>query len=246
MILLLDAGNSRFKWAKLSRSRPILLGNKSYGTQSSADSVIKVLDNLHPHRVVIASVLDTEFSGSLRLWAESKTNIELQFITTQTMAYGVRIAYAHPEHLGVDRFVALVAAHRHTNTASVIIDCGTAVTIDALSAGGEHLGGLIMPGLEMMRVSLVKDTNRIRFQDDSVSLPLLARDTGEAVLSGTQRMLASAIDRLSSQMETELTSPVTRILCGGDAPRMISWLEGNYIHDPLLVLKGLAAFALAA
>lgn len=243
MILLLDAGNSRFKWAELIHSQLIQQGSEPYGEQGRAESVIELLEKLSPQSVVVASVLDGKFSESLRLWALSKSNLSLRFIKTRNAAHGVRIAYEYPEHLGVDRFVAMVGAHHLTNTASVIIDCGTAVTMDALSADGEHLGGLIMPGLELMRISLVKDTKRIRLRDASAQLPLLARDTGDAVLSGTMRMVAAAIDQLSAEMETELTGPVTRILCGGDAPRVIPWLGGDYLQEPLLVLKGLAVFA---
>ncbi len=246
MIVLLDAGNSRFKWAQLSQPQPILLGSKSYDGQGRAKSVIEVLEGLCPRRVVVASVLDGIFAQSLSLWAESKPNLELQFIKTKDAAHGVRIAYAEPEHLGVDRFVALVGAHRHMKTASIIVDCGTAVTLDALSSDGEHLGGLILPGLEMMRSSLVKDTSRISLQDASPHLPLLARDTADAVLSGTLRMLAASIDRIALEMEVELTEPVTRVLCGGDAQRLIPWLRAGYLHDPLLVSKGLAVFALSA
>jgi type III pantothenate kinase len=245
MILLLDAGNSRFKWARLSQLQPIALGSKAYGGQGRAESVIDVLDGLCPQRLLVASVLDGSFAESLRCWAGSKPHLKIQFIKTCNAAHGVRIAYAEPEHLGVDRFVALVGAHRYVKTASIVIDCGTAVTLDALTSDGEHLGGLILPGLEMMRGSLVRDTSRINLGDDSPQLPLLAQDTAEAVLSGTLRMLVAAIERIAVEMETELAEPVTRVLCGGDALRLIPWLSDDYQHDPLLVAKGLAVFALS-
>lgn len=243
MIALLDAGNSRFKWARLSAQGPILLGSRQYSDQGRAASVLKVLDKLRPERILVASVLDQGFKDEIQHWASSVPGLELEFIHTQTTALGVRVAYADPSKLGVDRFLALVAAHHQRHTASVIIDCGTAVTVDALSFNGRHLGGLILPGLGMMRGCLVSDTSRIELSQDSLETPLFACDTGQAVLSGTLRMLAAAIDRIGTDMEAQLEGPVTRILCGGDAERLMPLLGYDSVHDPLLVLKGLALFA---
>ncbi len=147
MIVLLDAGNSRYKWAKLSDGKPIPLGASDYDTQERAQAVIQTLETLHPDRIVAASVLDDDFNQRLNDWACSNYAVNLQLIESRSSAHGVRIAYATPKNLGVDRFVALVGAHRNINTASVIVDCGTAVTIDALATSGEHRGGLILPGV---------------------------------------------------------------------------------------------------
>jgi type III pantothenate kinase len=205
--------------------------------------VLEVLDELHPKRVLVASVLDQGFKDDVHRWADAIPGLQVEFVHTQATAHGVRIAYTEPSRLGVDRFLALVAARHHIHTASVIVDCGTAVTIDALSVGGRHLGGLILPGLGMMRGCLVSDTSLIDLSHSSLETSLFARDTGDAVLSGTLRMLAAAIDRIGTDMETHLDGVVTRLICGGDAERLIPLLGYDSVHDPLLVLKGLALFA---
>ena len=243
MIVLLDAGNSRYKWAKLSDGKPVHLGACDYNIRERAQAVIRTLETLDPDRIIAASVLDDDFNQQLNDWARSNYPVNLELIETRPSAHGVHIAYATPKNLGVDRFVALVGAHENIPTASIIVDCGTAVTIDALASSGEHRGGLILPGVELMRTSLVYDTKRIVVQKHSQEYPLFGRDTGDGVLSGTLRAVAAAVDRISADMEAELNEPVTRILCGGDAEQLIPWLDYEYLHEPLLIAKGLAVFA---
>ncbi|MEN8130304.1 MAG: type III pantothenate kinase [Pseudomonadota bacterium] len=243
MTVLIDAGNSRFKWARLTEQGPLPLGSRYYGARGRAGGVIEVLAELHPSRILVASVLGEDFELRLRAWASSNPSLEIEFIKTLSSAYGIQIAYAEPGRLGVDRFVALVAANTHLKTASVIIDCGTAVTVDALTSNGRHLGGLILPGLGLMRSALVSDTHRISLSEGSKEIALFARDTGDAVLSGTLRSLAAAIDRIGADMEAQLNEPVTRILSGGDAESLMPLLRHDYLYDPLLILKGLTVFA---
>lgn len=243
MIVLMDVGNSRYKWFKFGENEPIYLGANDYGTQERAEAVIETLNELNPKAIGIASVLDDRFAQRLEDWACSKDGIVLKFVTTSAAAHGVQIAYAEARYLGVDRWVAMVGAHKHYDSACIIVDCGTAVTIDALSSSGEHWGGVILPGIELMRTSLVKDTKRIRLQTASQELPLFARDTSNGVRSGTLRAVVAAIDRITHDMQTQLNEPVTRILCGGDAEQLLPWLDHEYLHDPLLIARGLAIVA---
>jgi type III pantothenate kinase len=153
------------------------------------------------------------------------------------------VAYAEPANLGVDRFVAMIAAHALFDTACIIVDSGTAVTIDALSAEGRHQGGLILPGLTLMRRSLTKKTANINTHSRANGIKLFAKDTGDAVNSGTLRTIAAAIDEISADMEAELEGPVTQILCGGDAEMIRSWLRRDHTLYTDLVIKGLALIA---
>ena len=243
MILLLDAGNSRFKWAELRNDKLSALRSESYDAEDKAQAVIQAWQNVKPKRILAVSVLGDRFKWTLSKWALSHFDIDIEFVETQKASHGVQIAYVDPQRLGVDRFVALVGARHYVHTASVIIDCGTAVTLDAITSQGQHLGGLIFPGLQTMRNSLVAKTAAIRKSDQPKDLPLFAKDTVEGVSSGTLRAAAAAIDQLGVSMAAELDGPVTRILCGGDASELMPWLTQEYRHDPMLVLKGLALFA---
>jgi type III pantothenate kinase len=199
--------------------------------------------NLKPKRILAVCVRGERFKWTLSHWTHSNIGVDIEFVETQQASHGVKIAYSDPQRLGVDRFVALVGARYHVHTASVIIDCGTAVTLDAITSQGQHLGGLIFPGLQTMRRSLITQTAAIQKGDQLTDLPLFAKDTDEGVSSGTLRAVVAAIDQISFSMAAKLDGPVTRILCGGDARQLMPWLTHEYHYDPMLVLKGLARFA---
>ncbi len=243
MILLLDAGNSWFKWAELRDDKLSALRSKPYDGEDDAQPLMQAWQDLKPKRILAVSVLSDRFKWTLSQWARSHLDVDIEFVETQQASHGVQIAYADPQRLGVDRFVALVGARHYVHTASVIIDCGTAVTLDAITSQGQHLGGLIFPGVHTMRCSLVAQTAAIRKSDQPKDLPLFAKDTDEGVSSGTLRAVAAAIDQIGVSMAAGLDGPVTRILCGGDARQLMPWLTQAYRHDPMLVLKGLALFA---
>jgi type III pantothenate kinase len=243
LILLLDAGNSRFKWAELRDEKLSALHSKPYDGEGCVQGVMQAWQNLKPKRILAVSVLGDKFKWMLSHWARSNVGVDIEFVETQRVSHGVQIAYSDPQSLGVDRFVALVGAHHCVHTANVIIDCGTAVTLDAITSQGQHLGGLIFPGLQTMRRSLITQTAAIRNSVQPTDLPLFAKDTDAGVSSGTLRAVAAAIDQISASMAEGLDGPVTRILCGGDARQLMRWLTHEYHHDPMLVLKGLAQFA---
>lgn len=126
-----------------------------------------------------------------------------------------------------------------------VIDCGTAITIDVLTASGEHQGGLIVPGLTMMRHALLANTQDIgsKMGNESSEIDILARDTAGGVNGGTLYTVISVIDRVTTDLAAELGNNMTRVITGGDAPALLPLLAGQYHHEPMLVLQGLAIFA---
>ena len=116
-----------------------------------------------------------------------------KFITAQAMQCGVRNAYARPGQLGSDRWVALVAAWRSTGSACLVVSSGTATTIDALTDEGVFIGGLILPGLALMRQSLFGATAQLHM--DEGSLADFPRNTADALLSGALQATCGAIQR---------------------------------------------------
>ena len=157
-------------------------------------------------------------------------------------SYGVSNAYTSPERLGADRWATLVAAHHLYPGPSCVVDCGTAVTIDAVAGTGEHLGGLILPGLTMMRQALVENTQGIgRVATGDVSL--LARNTDDGVTAGTLYALVAALDRIVADVAAELDGEVALLLTGGDAGMLLPLLQDSWQHEPDLVLQGLAVIA---
>jgi type III pantothenate kinase len=196
-----------------------------------------------PAGICIANVAGTQLAQQLSGWIETRWGITPVFIATTGQACGVTNAYAVPGSLGVDRWAALIGAHHHGGGATCIVDCGTAITLDMLAADGVHQGGLILPGIEMMKQMLLKNTAVVNTSTTQQVAKLFAMSTGDAVNSGALYMAAAAIDRTVGDMAEALGIAADVIITGGDASRIATLLAMPVRHDPELVLKGLAILA---
>ncbi len=244
MMLLLDAGNSRYKIAELQETGVANMQSFAYGTATPANAVIKFLERstVLPERIMIASVLGKDFRQTLTAWTEAHY-VSTQFVMTTDDRYGVQVAYDEPRRLGVDRYLAMIGAHHEHAGASIIIDCGTAITIDALTAEGKHLGGLIIPGLRLMRSALLDATHGIDVKYEAQP-GLFGRDTETAVHGGSVHAVVTAIDHIPQAMAAQMQGPVRNILTGGDAGQVAPLLmHSDYELAPTLVLQGLAIMA---
>ncbi len=242
-IFLVDVGNSRLKWARSSGADLTGQGNVRYGPKG----IKKLLDAEwsklpKPKRVLLASVASERVNETLRDWFVSRWSTTVEFAVPSRTSHGVSNAYTSPERLGADRWVTLIATHHRHRGPSCIVDCGTAVTVDAVAENGEHLGGLILPGLAMMRHALAENTQGIG-QVVSGNVSLLARNTEDGVTAGTLYALVAAIDRIVSDVAAALGGEVSLILTGGDARTLLPLLHEHWLHEPDLVLQGLAILA---
>ena len=208
-----------------------------------------------PARVVVANVAGPDFGETLAAWVKQAWDIEAEFVVSQPSACGIHNAYLDPQKLGVDRWAGMIATHRNVKGAACVIGCGTAITFDVLTASGEHQGGLIVPGLALMRRALLENTQGIlnkmgdTMSDTSGETAILARDTQGGVNGGTLYTVIAVIDRVTSDLAAELGvgmgKGMTCVITGGDAPALLPLLAGDYRHEPLLVLQGLAMIAAA-
>lgn len=245
-ILVLDVGNTRVKWACLTPGGLQDFGDAPLGG-ADLTSLVTAACARHgrPARVVTCNVAGEECAARLRAATEKHWGLRPEFVAPVRSACGVVNGYREPERLGADRWAALIAA-RHLNLgAAYIVDCGTAVTVDALDAAGAHLGGIILPGLALMRAALNTRTRGINYaapHDNTLDITPLARDTANAVASGTLYAVAAAIDRAATDIGNTLPDAV-RIITGGDAERVRPLLAGAWRHEPHLVLQGLAVIA---
>ncbi len=146
-------------------------------------------------------------------------------------------AYADPSSLGADRWVNLLGARAALGPVdTIIVDAGTAVTVDALRADGRHLGGAILAGLSASRAGLRSAAPALPAAHDEAPLP--SDNTAGAIGGGTLIGLAGAIERVATAVGGRLAAP-ERILTGGDAERLAPWLDTAWSVDPLLTLRGL-------
>ncbi len=236
MQLLVDMGNSRVKWAE---QRGELLENPK-----DIDDIGQLATAWHglqsPKEIRIASVVSGARNKVVEALCQKLWRLSPRFARTQQNTHGVKIAYADPNRLGVDRWLAMIAARQTTVKPSLVVDCGTAVTLDALDAQGRHQGGLIAPGLHMMWNTLFAQTHipaeqRISFIGD------LGKDTPECAAAGILRAICGLIERTYDQLACEWGQAPMLILTGGDARVLSQELSCPLKLRPFLVLEGLAA-----
>jgi len=159
------------------------------------------------------------------------------YLETQRSHGGVTCAYDDPGELGADRWAALLGVHAVREGDVCIIDCGTAVTMDVITAAGRHLGGAITPGLAEMRGALDRSTHQLT---DAPAVPeLLARNTRSGIQGGTLLGLAGAIDRLIVEAEKLSGLRLGCVITGGDAETLRELLVHDTELQPHLVLRGL-------
>jgi len=237
--LLLDVGNTRVKAAVQQGGVLVRLGSAPYRGAGLAAAV----DGLAPAevaRVVAVVVAGPGAARELQAWADAR-GLTIERITPSREAGGVRCAYARPERLGADRWAALAGARALTDEACLVVDAGSAVTVDALAADGRHLGGFIIPGLALMAASLHQGTGDLA-AFSAASAPGAGAgfptDTRPAIEEGALLAAVGLIRDAAARM----SEPPRILLTGGDAEILAGRIEGATVV-PGLVLEGLARLA---
>jgi type III pantothenate kinase len=250
VILLLDMGNSSLKWASCDGvdDRYVLsdMSRCSWNDAGVEEIAVSQWSTLQvPDRILISSVASTSRNEEIAAWMRSAWGVEPEFPKAHAQACGLENAYADPERLGIDRWAAIIAARKHFSGPLCVVDCGTAITIDVVSAEGRHLGGVIVPGLVLMRQALMEHTN-IQLGDVceiSQDQALLTTDTRAAVMGGTLYSAVAIIDRVVADTKGAMGSVPICVITGGDAEKMFPMLVTEYRYIPDLVLQGLAYLA---
>ena len=247
MTLLVDIGNSSIAWAMLGEDGLSAGGSVLHSGKPTKALWDKLWPKLAPPRVVVASVAAPAMAAHLKSWVARHWGIEMELITSQASALGVRNAYAEAACLGGDRWASLLAAHaQYPGRPVCIVDCGSAITIDAVDVTGQHLGGLIAPGIAMMRDSLLTGTGTIADAlrpAEAGERRLLGTDTRSGIEGGTLYAAVAFVDRVAADLRDEMGGELACVLTGGDAPQILPLLSGTFDHVPQLVLQGLALLA---
>jgi len=184
-------------------------------------------------QIFVASVADETFNDELSALVAERFDCELHFCETPSAGFGVINSYDQPHRMGVDRWMALIAAWSSCPEALLVFDAGTALTCDVIAANGQHIGGFIIPGTQLMELALRRDTQRIRY-DDSQPVTLDAgTTTATCVSSGIWMALVGAISALQQRYPDHRS-----ILTGGDGQALID-LGIVAEWRPHLVLEGL-------
>lgn len=238
MILELDIGNTRVKWRL--RAQDGTIGRRGACTLEALLSGAGQVPLAGVGRLHGACVRGAESEAHVESWARAAGVPEVRFARAQAVVAGVTVAYAEPAQLGVDRWLCLLAAFDDAPGAACVVQCGSAITVDLLDADGRHHGGLIAPGLGLMRQSLLAGTDRVRFPPDALDALDLGpgRDTAGCVRAGITVAAVGLIER--AVLHYRGICPGARVLLtGGDAPRIAPLLGFAGEACPELVLDGL-------
>jgi type III pantothenate kinase len=242
--VLIDAGNSRLKWSVKKRQGWSSVTYQGYSPATRLVVMLELLVAIKPSVVVMAHVLGDFFEKEVCVFCE-KEAISLTIVNAQAVGYGIKNAYDNASKLGADRFVGLIAVHHqhkanndNNGNNSIVVSCGTAVTIDAINKQGEHLGGVILPGLQLWKDMLVQGTELLK-QADAEDICVLATNTEQGIAAGSLYGLAGAIDRVCNEMKQSLTDIVVLVLTGGGAESLLPYLKSTYKLSPNLVIQGL-------
>lgn len=246
MDLLIDIGNTRIKWATLDEhglSSQQAATHATWSRQQASDTILQF--DPPPHHVLVANVAGERMSSLLREALQRRWGLSATFIESSAAACGVRNRYSDPQKLGVDRWLGIIAAHAMESRAACVVNVGTAMTVDGVSAEGVHLGGVIVPGVELMVASLMRNTSEIpsRAQEGSVGEQLFADNTLGAVHQGALNALAALIERAIDAMRLRLHVLPAVLLTGGGSQRLASLVAAPCVIVPDLILRGLAVFA---
>ncbi len=242
--LLIDLGNSNLKWAWLEDGRLGPVEKVSHSsTGGEPDLALERWQaGGRPDRVLISAVAAPERVEQIRDWTVRQWGLEPELLKAEARALGVTSGYDNPGQLGVDRWMALLAAHHSVPGPVCIVDCGTAVTVDVLGRDGRHLGGLILPGIGMMRQALRRDT-AIPWVEGGSSSELLTTETGSAIAAGGLNAVAALVEKVLEHATGQLGESPVLLLTGGDADLLQGVLKEPGISEPDLVMKGMALIA---
>lgn len=233
MDLLLDVGNTRLKWGLHDES-----GWHGQGAVllTALDGFEGVLAGLGPiRRMLGANVAGVAVAGRLGVLLAAR-GLVAEWIQSLAQGFGVRNSYREPGRLGADRWAALVGARALHRGAALVVTSGTATTADVLDGSGVFQGGVILPGLDLMRISLARDTAQLPFSDGRFEAT--PQSTADAIVTGCLHAQVGAIERMFRLVAAEEGSVC--LLNGGAAAALAPLLECPVRVVDNLVLEGLA------
>ncbi len=247
MMLLIDVGNTRAKWATLADSTLSRCGAILHRGVPSGDWVDGIDSADHRYeRILVSNVAGPAATRTLEEWAQRRHGLQPEFVRATAEGGGIVNAYDDPATLGPDRWLGMIGAWRRVRGPLVCIAAGTAMTMDAVDGMGRHLGGLIVPGRDMMIDALLRRTSDIA--RGAAMAPadgdgMLGRNTAAAIELGAVHALAAVAARTIAEVSRQVGVQPRIFLGGGDAARIEPLLGLPVEVSPQLVLEGLAVLA---
>src|ERR1700688_451446 len=205
MILVIDVGNTRLKWASLTSiglSDPQAVVHREAKPGIWTTALFE--SGQRPSRVLVSNVAGPVMAKTLTRLTKKVFRVKIEFVTASQEYHGLTNGYLDPSLLGADRWLALIGAWTRARSALCVVDAGTAVKVDGVDGNGLHLGGILAPGIHMMREALMNKTSDIAkaaFNSTPSLAGVLANNTIAAVSRGAVYALAGMADHAAEVIE---------------------------------------------
>jgi type III pantothenate kinase len=250
VILLLDLGNTRLKWAWSAGEALTGAGSVTHRGRTLAellDPIVPPEPEADVTEVRVASTAGPTRNGELAAGLATRFGAPVHLARSVRTAGGLVNGYRDHTQLGVDRWLAMRAAVTRGPGPWCVVDVGTATTVDLVDPDGRHQGGVIIPGPALMGAALRRETgdlDRLAGPVDGPGAPadhqsFGGQDTSTAIGLGIWRATAGLVEQGQASLGAPRV-PVNLLVTGGDGAALIPWLGGSPGYRPLLVLEGLA------
>jgi len=239
MNLLVDVGNTRTKYIFQDNDKESLVSTieNSHLNESWMTNSFKGVS-----RCVLSNVRHNAITNMFDNWSK-ENSIELRVVNSERNQHGVTTNYDNPESLGVDRWLALIGAKSiFPNENILIVDSGTATTVDVLTAQGEHLGGWILPGIELMTKSIVGAASKVQATPKIINSLNFASNTSDAVNNASYVATIGLIEQAKALCEKSRIKLDRIVLSGGSAESILDLIALDAIHVPNIVFEGLKKY----
>jgi type III pantothenate kinase len=236
-MIAIDAGNTRIKWGVLAADAATWLTQGNVPTDDALQLARVATQWPAGERIVACNVAGEAVAADIEEALAPRYG-RVDWLRSSAACCGVRNGYEHPERLGADRWAALIGARAKVRSACLVVCAGTATTVDWLGADGVFRGGLILPGVDLMRASLARNTALLPLAEGE--LRAAPRNTMDAIVSGCLYAQLGAIERMYAQLAAE--PGACCLLTGGAAPCLVPHLSIPLRHIDSLILDGLACY----
>ena len=236
--LQMDVGNSSAKWRVVESGAVVARGSYLTGDELSREELFASVEVLG--QIWVASVAAVPAETELTRMLVEKWGVQPWYARTPARANGLKNSYTDPGRMGVDRWLAMLAARDFVAGRFCVVDAGSALTIDIVDERGLHEGGYIIPGPGLMERALLLDTDRVRFEESAEYQLSPGKSTAEAVRHGIAVAQAGAVRMVLDEMKI---SEDQLLICGGGGVTLQALLSGAGRQVPDLVLDGLALMA---
>ena len=249
MLLAVDVGNTQTHFGVFKAGEDHVAEHWRFATEwrSTGDELGAVLSNLLALRgMSFADLEDSIVSSTVPQLSEQWTAMSERYLSRRmlvvgpTIKTGMPIRIDNPHEVGADRLVNAVAAYERVGDACIVVDFGTAITYDAVSADGEYLGGIITPGAEISMDALYERAAKLPKVELAEPRALIGKSTVEAIRSGIAFGFAGQVEGIVRRLRAELGPETTVIATGGLAGTVVPFIRETIDQvDELLTLIGL-------